>query len=211
MNAYRRRMTDAYPLTSRIHWRAMAWLDRVSIVDATCLRNRRDLRRRDVGCCSVGVGRMSATGESLRALSPVRDLYARQSQMTVFGTVPSLRDVQQNFSDSLAMAVGINTPARAVEAGRVAVHPGRGHVLPTPGRFAGLENREEVIAKPCTFNGSSKKNEGVRDVQTRFRLATGLPLAASTLPGTQPAIALPSKPHSPAAAGWVPTLHEVSK
>lgn len=81
---------------------------------------------------------MSATGESLRALSEARDWYARQSQMTVFGTVPSLRDVQQNFSDSLAMAVGL-------------------------------------------------------------------------FPGTQPAIALPSKPHSPAAVGWVPTLHEVSK
>lgn len=29
MNAiHNRRMTDRYPLTSRIHWRAMAWLDR---------------------------------------------------------------------------------------------------------------------------------------------------------------------------------------
>lgn len=30
-------------------------------------------------------------------------------------------------------------------------------------------------------------------------------------PGTQPAIALPSRPHSPAAAGWVPSSSEVSK
>lgn len=50
---------------------------------------------------------MSATGESLRAMSDSRNWYARQSQMTVFGTVPSLHDVQQNFSDCLAMAVGL--------------------------------------------------------------------------------------------------------
>ena len=30
-------------------------------------------------------------------------------------------------------------------------------------------------------------------------------------PGAQPAIALPSKPQSPAAAGWAPILHEASK
>lgn len=52
---------------------------------------------------------MSATGESLRAMSDSRNWYARQSQMTVFGTVPSLQDVQQNFSDCLAMAVGITS------------------------------------------------------------------------------------------------------
>lgn len=94
---------------------------------------------------------MSLHSESLRALSEARDWYARQSQMTVFGTVPSLRDVQQNFSDSLAMAVGIDTPARADECGKVAVHPAGGNGLPTPGSSAGLENREEVIAKPRTF------------------------------------------------------------
>jgi len=129
---------------------------------------------------------------ALKLMSDSRDWYARQSQMTVFGIAPSMQDVRQNFSDSLAMAVGICTPARAVEAGRVAVHPGGGHVLPTPGRFAGLENREEVIAKPCTFNGGGKTNEDVRDVQTRSRLATSLPLAASTFPRSPSAQPLPS-------------------
>lgn len=33
---------------------------------------------------------MSVLGESLRALSDTRDLYFRQSQMTVFGSVPPL-------------------------------------------------------------------------------------------------------------------------
>lgn len=28
MNAVNRRMTDRYPLTQRLHWRAMTWLDR---------------------------------------------------------------------------------------------------------------------------------------------------------------------------------------
>lgn len=81
---------------------------------------------------------MSVTGEAMRAMGESRNWYARQSQMTVFGTVPSLQDVQQNFSDCLAMAVGLST-------------------------------------------------------------------------GAQPAIALPSKPQSPAAAGWAPTLTEVTK
>lgn len=39
---------------------------------------------------------------------------------------------------------------------------------------------------------------------------TGRPYL-SILPGAQPAIALPSKPQSPAAAGWAPTLTEVTK
>lgn len=42
-----------------------------------------------------------------------------------------------------------NTPSEAMKS-----HGGRtgdgAHGLPTPGSFAGLENREEVIAKPCT-------------------------------------------------------------
>ena len=50
---------------------------------------------------------MSVTGEAMRAMGESRNWYARQSQMTVFGTVPSLHDVQQNFSDCLAMAVGL--------------------------------------------------------------------------------------------------------
>ena len=55
---------------------------------------------------------MSVTGEAMRAMGESRNWYARQSQMTVFGTVPSLQDVQQNFSDCLAMAVGIQPSTR---------------------------------------------------------------------------------------------------
>lgn len=49
---------------------------------------------------------------ALKLMSDSRKWYARQSQMTVFGTVPSLQDVQQNFSDCLAMAVGIQPSTR---------------------------------------------------------------------------------------------------
>lgn len=37
-----------------------------------------------------------------------------------------------------------------------------------------------------------------------FRRYQPVQFANTTFPGTQPAIALPSRPHSPAAAGWVP-------
>lgn len=57
----------------------------------------------------------TSLGEELRALSECRELSFRQSAMTVFGTVPPLRDVQEAFSTSLARAVGIepntHTPA----------------------------------------------------------------------------------------------------
>jgi len=42
----------------------------------------------------------------------------------------------------------VHTPAKGVEGGKVAVTPSEPHILPTPGRFERLENREEVIAKP---------------------------------------------------------------
>lgn len=45
----------------------------------------------------------------------------------------------------------------------------------------------------------------------QYRLRQPVQFANTTFPGTQPAIAIPCKPHSPAAVGWVPTLHEVSK
>ncbi len=48
-------------------------------------------------------------------------------------------------------AFSSNTPERLTIHSLGSEANGEAHVLPTPGRFAGLENREVVIAKPCTF------------------------------------------------------------
>lgn len=46
-------------------------------------------------------------------------------------------------------------PARGLRSGTLAVSDRGAHGLPTPGSFEGLENREEVIAKPLTNNAGT--------------------------------------------------------